>query len=325
MWRECLSDRSSPSALLPCCFFKRDFLPMTTSNKIASYEVVSVHSLRMSITLVCPIGPEIQPLLAPQLWPLFTTLTLLEGGTTSVTPVLRFLHSIASQPQAHTTRHRHSPRSTTMAMHTMATQALPLAWSSSIHALTFLCSLPPAHNPPLAQDRRRVAWSLVFLLCSSGSGSKMNDVLNQDHQPEELRRVRVDMGTLDRVSACRGGKREATTPRNDTDVPFPPLASALAPAPPHPLPQHKQQFVEFLEAEDGPANYKDSIAQTISKSLPLPSSLPCALLQRLFGFLRNDGTTDQPPTARHEAHASHPSATIPSFPQARRAAASSST
>ncbi|KAM3573056.1 hypothetical protein VYU27_004927, partial [Nannochloropsis oceanica] len=54
----------------------------------------------------------------------------------------------------------------------------------------------------------------------------MNDVLNQDNQPEELRRVRVDMGTLDR---------------------------------------HKQQFVEFLEAEDGPANYKDSIAQTLSK------------------------------------------------------------
>ncbi|EWM30133.1 dna replication licensing factor mcm3 [Nannochloropsis gaditana] len=54
----------------------------------------------------------------------------------------------------------------------------------------------------------------------------MNDVLNQDHQPEELRRVRVDMGTLDR---------------------------------------HKQQFVEFLEAEDGPANYKDSIAHTLSK------------------------------------------------------------
>jgi hypothetical protein len=38
----------------------------------------------------------------------------------------------------------------------------------------------------------------------------MNDVLNQDHQPEELRRVRVDMGTLDRVGDMR--KNGATTP-----------------------------------------------------------------------------------------------------------------
>ena len=62
---------------------------------------------------------------------------------------------------------------------------------------------PP--NPPHAHRTERLAWLLVYLLRSSSSGSKMNDVLNQDHQPEELRRVRVDMGTLDRVSACKEG------------------------------------------------------------------------------------------------------------------------
>lgn len=60
---------------------------------------------------------------------------------------------------------------------------------------------PP--NPPHAHRTERLAWVLVYSLCSSSSSSTMNDVLNQDHQPEELRRVRVDMGTLDRVSACK--------------------------------------------------------------------------------------------------------------------------
>lgn len=39
--------------------------------------------------------------------------------------------------------------------------------------------------------------------------------------------------------------------------------------PPRPPLQHKQQFVEFLEAEDGPGaagNYKEVITQTIGTS-----------------------------------------------------------
>jgi len=116
-------------------------------------------------------------------------------------PIYTFLRFSIAQatPRPSTCTHLHSPcTTTTLWQSSRQRRCLILPFPSLLPLIIAL--FPPN---PHTHRTERLAWLLVYSLCSSRSSSTMNDVLNQDHQPEELRRVRVDMGTLDRVSACK--------------------------------------------------------------------------------------------------------------------------
>ena len=100
-------------------------------------------------------------------------------------------------------------------------------------------------------------------------------------------------------------------PTNDIDIPLPPFGLPFTdPSPP--TAAQAGVCLEFLEVEDGPANCKESITQTISKPLPSPS--PSAFCNG--SFLTAKRQHGHQPRTLHTPQHTHPPPPSPAPPQA---------